>query len=338
MKTAIVTGSAGFIGYHVSQRLLNEGYEVIGVDNFNNYYNVDLKHARSMKLFESGCYSELAFDIEDAGPLDQLFAEAQPELVVHLAAAAGVRHSTLYPEDFTNSNLVGTFNVLEAMRNHAPNHAHLMIASTSSVYGANTQHPYSEMDKTDLPVSYYGATKKATESMAHSYAHLYKMDITMFRFFTVYGPWGRPDMTPWVFADKISKGEPIDVYGEGEMWRDWTYIDDLVESIYRLSGVLPRYNVGHIDSLSPVAPFRVVNIGLEKPVKLLEFIEILGKHMDMPVEMNMMPMQLGDPVMTHSTVDLLEKLTEYKPTTTVDEGVKAFVDWYKTENPLKDTS
>ena len=262
-KIALVTGSAGFIGFHISKRLLNEGWQVFGVDCMCDYYDVSLKEHRESILLQNENYFSIHEKIETPGVLMQLFKNKTPNVVVHLAAQAGVRYSIKNPRSYLESNLIGTFELLEAARAYPPKH--MLLASTSSAYGSNENMPYREIDKADCQMSFYAATKKSTENMAHSYSHLFELPITMFRFFTVYGPFGRPDMAPIKFAKAISNGDPIDVYNKGEMWRDFTYIDDLVEGIFRLIFAIPDENENRKvkkcvqDSISPVAPFQVVS-------------------------------------------------------------------------------
>ncbi len=328
MKTAIVTGSAGFIGFHVAQRLLQDGWAVIGLDSLNNYYDVDLKTARHAKLQDHPYFTAEIGQLQDPGRLMDLFARHSPDIVCHLAAQAGVRHSIEAPRDYVDANLIGTFELLEAARAHPP--AHMLLASTSSAYGANTRMPYAETDRADTPMSFYAATKRATEAMAHSYAHLYRLPITMFRFFTVYGPWGRPDMAYFKFVRAILKGEPIDVYNEGQMSRDFTYIDDLVAGIIGLIDAVPGDTpVGDFDSLSPVAPFRLVNIGSNAPTRLMDFIAAIEDALGQTAEKRMLPMQPGDVPATWADIRLLDALVGKTPDTTLDKGVRAFVDWYR---------
>ncbi|MFV2003178.1 MAG: SDR family NAD(P)-dependent oxidoreductase, partial [Paracoccaceae bacterium] len=275
MPKALVTGSAGFIGYHLCRRLLAEGWQVTGLDALTDYYDVTLKERRHQMLAQSAGFTPLVARLEDEAGLSDLLAELGPDVVVHLAAQAGVRYSIDAPRTYLNSNLIGTFNLLEAVR--ATPVKHLLMASTSSVYGANVDMPYGETDKADSQMSFYAATKKANEAMAHSYAHLYDIPLTMFRFFTVYGPWGRPDMAIFKFTRAILNGEAIEVYNHGDMRRDFTYVDDLIEALWRLIGVVPERptvatDIAEGDSLSPVAPFRVVNIGNAAPVALMDFI------------------------------------------------------------------
>ncbi len=330
MKTAFVTGSAGFIGYHVSARLLAAGWRVVGLDALSDYYDVALKQRRHARLARQAGFTPVIGRIEEAGQVMELFRRETPDLVVHLAAQAGVRHSIEAPRTYLETNLAGTFELLEAARAFPP--AHMLLASTSSVYGANTDMPYSERDKADSQMSFYAATKKATEAMAHSYAHLYDLPVTMFRFFTVYGPWGRPDMAYFKFTRAILNGEPIDVYNNGRMRRDFTYIDDLVDGIDALIGTVPGDTpVSARDSLSPVAPFRIVNIGASTPIPLMRFIAAIEAACGVPAKMVMHPMQPGDVPATWADTTLLHDLTGHVARIGVEEGINRFVDWYRGE-------
>ena len=320
----LVTGAAGFIGFHLSRRLLAEGFEVAGYDGMTPYYDVTLKQARLAELARSPRFRAHVGMLEDAEAL-RAFAEPKPEIVVHLAAQAGVRYSLENPRAYVDANLVGTYNVLELARGAR----HLLLASTSSVYGANSATPFRETDRTDHPLTLYAATKKAGEDMAHAYAHLWKTPTTVFRFFTVYGPWGRPDMALFKFVAAALKDEPIEVYGHGAMQRDFTYIDDLVEAIFRLIEKPPVEGepVGPEDSLSPAAPYRVVNIGGGRPVGLMDYIEAIEKALGRPIAKRMLPMQKGDVPATSADPALLRRLTGYVPQTSVETGVAAFVEW-----------
>lgn len=331
-RTALVTGAAGFIGYHLCARLLAEGWQVVGIDALTDYYDVALKERRQSMLLQSEGYSALTERIETPGAVHDLMARHRPDAVIHLAAQAGVRYSIEAPESYVEANLVGTFRVLEAMRAFPPRHS--LLASTSSVYGANLEMPYVETAKADTQMSFYAATKKANEAMAHSYAHLYGLPVTMFRFFTVYGPWGRPDMALFKFTRAILKGEPIEVYNHGDMSRDFTYVDDLVDGIVRLIDVAPERpaspaDIAEGDSLSPVAPFRIVNIGNSEPVRLLDFIEAIEAATGREARKTFMDMQPGDVPATWADATLLSDLTGYRPTTPVSEGVARFVAWYR---------
>ncbi len=330
-RTALVTGSAGFIGFHLCQRLLEAGWQVIGVDALTDYYDVSLKEQRLAMLRHPMFRNETA-RVETPGVLDRLFAAHDPDAVIHLAAQAGVRYSIENPESYVEANLIGTFRLLEAARAHPP--AHMLLASTSSAYGASVEMPYAETQKADWQMSFYAATKKATEAMAHSYAHLYDLPMTMFRFFTVYGPWGRPDMALFKFTKAILEDRPIDVYNHGEMRRDFTYIDDLVDSIARLIGVPPARpampaEIASGDSLSPVAPFRIVNIGNADPVPLMDFIDAIEAATGRPARKNFMGMQPGDVPATWADTSLLQALIAPPRHTEMREGVTRFVAWYR---------
>lgn len=328
-RTALITGAAGFIGFHIAQRLLGDGWRVIGLDALTDYYDPALKQARLDRLTGEDGFHDIRARIETPGVLGDLMAEYRPDAVIHLAAQAGVRYSIDNPRSYVEANLVGTFELLEAMRAHPP--AHALLASTSSVYGANTEMPYAETMKADTQMSFYAATKKATEAMAHSYAHLYGIPVTMFRFFTVYGPWGRPDMALFKFTRAILEGTPIDVYNHGKMRRDFTYIDDLVEMVLRLIGVppVPGGAVSQTDTLSPVAPFRVVNLGASRPVELSTFIAAIEAAAGRKAIRNMMDIQPGDVPATWADSSLLEALTGPVDSTPVETGVAAFVAWYR---------
>ncbi|MEM9582645.1 MAG: NAD-dependent epimerase/dehydratase family protein [Pseudomonadota bacterium] len=331
-RTALVTGSAGFIGYHLCARLLEDGFTVIGLDGFTDYYDVTLKQRRHQMLSQSPAFLPVEGLLETDDLVMSLFEAHRPDTVIHLAGQAGVRWSIENPRAYVDANLVGSFNVIEAARAYQPQH--LLMASTSSVFGANTKMPYAETDKADTQMSFYAATKKANEAMAHSYAHLYDIPTTMFRFFTVYGPWGRPDMALFKFTKAILEGTPIDVYNHGDMQRDFTYVTDLVQGIRLLIDAAPARpeNVQYVtegDSLSPVAPWRVVNIGNGAPVKLLDYIEAIEQATGKPAIKNMMEMQPGDVPATWAETSLLKSLTGYAPSTDVTTGVKAFVDWYR---------
>lgn len=332
MPKALITGSAGFIGYFLARRLLEDGFEVIGFDALTDYYDVTLKQRRQQMLLQHPGFSAVNERLETDGVLMDLVAQDAPDVIVHLAAQAGVRYSIDHPRSYVDANLVGTFNLLEAVR--ATPCSHLLLASTSSVYGANAEMPYAETHKADLPMSFYAATKKATEAMAHSYAHLYDLPITMFRFFTVYGPWGRPDMAHFKFTRAILQGEPIDIYNHGNMQRDFTYIDDLVAAIVGLVGAAPQRpatpeDIAPGDSLSPVAPYRIVNIGNSEPVALMDFIDAIETALGQKAQKNFMDMQPGDVPATWADATLIKTLTGYAPQTPVAEGVARFVAWYR---------
>ncbi|CDN50499.1 NAD-dependent epimerase/dehydratase family protein [Neorhizobium galegae] len=323
-----ITGTAGFIGFHLARRLLEDGHEVLGFDGMTPYYSLRLKEARNAGLAQFPAFRPVIGMLEDKSLLDKSVEDFKPDVLIHLAAQAGVRYSLENPKAYLDSNLIGSWNILEIARNYGV--GHLMLASTSSVYGANPDIPFRETDRADEPLTFYAATKKATELMAHSYAHLYKLPITGFRFFTVYGPWGRPDMALFKFVKAMIEDREIEIYGEGKMSRDFTYIDDLVNSIIDLSKVYPGEDnrVAGIDTLSHQAPFRVVNIGGGQPSGLIDFVETIERIMGKPAKRKMLPMQKGDVPRTFASPDLLVALTGRKPEIGLEEGVKAFVQWY----------
>jgi UDP-glucuronate 4-epimerase len=328
----LLTGTAGFIGFHLARRLLDEGHFVVGFDGMTPYYDVKLKEKRTAILARSNGFKAVTGMLEDKAALDRAAELAEPDVIVHLAAQAGVRYSLENPRSYVDSNLVGSFNILELAKNLQPKH--LLLASTSSVYGANEKIPFAESDKADEQMTIYAATKKSMELMAHSYAHLFNIPTTAFRFFTVYGPWGRPDMALFKFVDAIRNDRPIEIYGEGKMSRDFTYIDDLVEGIVRLIGVVPSeenriVSETVIDTLSKNAPFRVVNIGGGQPVGLMSFVETIETMLGKKAIRKMLPMQPGDVHNTYAVPDLLVALTGFRPQIEVDEGVKRFVEWYQ---------
>lgn len=325
----LVTGSAGFIGFHLAQRLLDEGHSVTGIDAMVPYYDPRLKEARHARLARHAGFRPLLFDLADAARTAAVVAEEAPDVVIHLAAQAGVRYALEHPETYIHNNVVATYALLEACRAHPPRH--LLMASTSSAYGANQTMPFHETDTATTPLNIYAATKMATEHVGHCYAHLWHQPITMFRFFTVYGPWGRPDMAFFKFTDAILRGRPIDIYNHGRMERDFTYIDDLVEAITRLIPCVPvaAQAVAPGDSISPVAPFRVVNIGNARPVQLLEFIAEIERATGRTAIRNMMDMQPGEVLKTWADSSLLHALTGYSPTTDAATGVAAFVAWFR---------
>ncbi len=325
----LVTGHAGFIGFHLCRRLIADGHLVSGIDAMVPYYDVRLKQRRVEILARSNAFRGHEINLVDMDRTRAAILEEDPDVIIHLAAQAGVRYALEHPRSYIESNVVGTYNIIEVCRERAVKH--LMLASTSSVYGANPEVPFRETDMTDHPLTIYSASKKATELVAHSYAHLWGIPTTAFRFFTVYGPWGRPDMALFKFVDATLKGQPIDVYNHGKMERDFTYIDDLVEGIVRLVPAIPVVGepVGPIDSLSPVAPFRVVNIGNGQPVTLMAFIEAIERALGRPTVRNYMDMQPGDVPRTFASADLLDALTGFRPNTPVEEGVAAFVTWFR---------
>ncbi len=325
-----ITGTAGFIGFHLARRLLQDGHEVAGFDGMTAYYNLRLKEARHAALAQFPAFRPTLAMLEDRAALEKAMIDFQPDVIIHLAAQAGVRYSLENPKAYLDSNLIGSWNILELAKTLKV--GHLMLASTSSVYGANPEVPFRETDRADEPLTFYAATKKATELMAHSYSHLYRVPTTAFRFFTVYGPWGRPDMALFKFVKAMIENREIEVYGEGKMSRDFTYIDDLVDSIIDLSRIAPseenRVGGSVKDTLSHQAPFRVVNIGGGQPVGLLDFIEVIESVMGKPAKRKMLPMQQGDVPRTYASPDLLVALTGKKPETDVDTGVRRFVEWY----------
>jgi UDP-glucuronate 4-epimerase len=327
----LVTGVAGFIGFHVSQRLLARGDTVIGLDSVNNYYDVRLKENRLALLAEQERFSFNRLDLADRLGMEGVFAREKPERVIHLAAQAGVRYSLTNPHAYVDSNLVGFLHILEGCRHH--NVQHLVYASSSSVYGANTKMPFSIHDNVDHPVSLYAASKKANELMAHTYSHLYNLPTTGLRFFTVYGPWGRPDMALFIFTKAILEGQPIDVYNYGKMRRDFTYIDDIVEGIIRVSDHVPQPNPDwtgmNPDPGTSKAPYKVYNIGNNKPVELMHFIEVLEHCLGKKAEKNLLPMQPGDVPETCADVEDLMQDVGFRPDTPVATGIARFVEWYR---------
>ncbi|MFD1343529.1 NAD-dependent epimerase/dehydratase family protein [Litorisediminicola beolgyonensis] len=329
MRRAFITGSAGFIGYHLARLLLDEGWQVHGLDGMTDYYDVRLKRRRHEMLLQSPGFTATETMLEDAEAVMAAARAAEPNVIVHLAAQAGVRYSLENPRAYVDANLTGTFNVMEAARELAVEH--LLMASTSSVYGANTDLPYAETDRTDHPLTLYAATKKANEAMSHAYAHLWALPTTMFRFFTVYGPWGRPDMALFKFVRAMRADEPIDIYNHGDMFRDFTYVADLVRAIRLLIDAVPDLDAPPVegDTLSPAAPWRVVNIGNSTSVRLLDFVEEIERALGVTARRNMMEMQKGDVPATWADAELLRSLTGYAPETSVRDGIAAFVDWYK---------
>jgi len=327
----LITGSAGFIGSALALRLLERGDQVIGVDNLNDYYDVNLKKARLARTLEHPGYTDVRVNIEDGAAVTQTFSRHRPERVVNLAAQAGVRYSIENPMTYVQTNLVGFANILEGCRHHGIEH--LVYASSSSVYGSNTNMPFSVHHNVDHPVSLYAASKKANELMAHTYSHLYNLPTTGLRFFTVYGPWGRPDMALFKFTRAILAGEPIDVFNYGKHRRDFTYIDDIVEGVIRVLDKTPQPNPDwsgdHPDSATSTAPYRIYNIGNNQPVELMHYIEVLEQNLGKKAQMNLLPLQPGDVPDTFADVADLVQDTGYKPDTTVESGIKRFVEWYK---------
>jgi UDP-glucuronate 4-epimerase len=327
----LVTGCAGFIGMHVSRRLLDAGHEVVGIDNINTYYDPTLKEARLGLLRPNSGFTFQRMDIADGPGVQELFAKHAFPRVVHLAAQAGVRYSLEHPQAYVDSNVTGLLNILEGCRHHACEH--LVFASSSSVYGANRKLPFSEHDITDHPVSLYAATKKANELMAHTYSHLFGLPTTGLRFFTVYGPWGRPDMSAFLFTRAILEGRPIDVFNRGDMERDFTYVDDIVEGVVRVLETIPSADPG-ADMVNPdparsTAPYRLYNIGNHQPVPLLEFIATLEQALGRKAVMNLLPMQPGDVRATFADVEDLRAAVGFSPSTPLAEGIRRFCDWYR---------
>jgi len=327
----LVTGAAGFIGMHTAIKLLERGDVVIGVDNINDYYDTTLKEARLKKLIEYERFTFVKVDLEDKDGIDKVFAETSPDSVIHLAAQAGVRYSLTNPHAYINANIVGFINILENCRFNDVKH--LTYASSSSVYGGNSKQPFSEHDKVDHPVSLYAATKKSNELMAHAYSHLFNIPTTGLRFFTVYGPWGRPDMALFLFTKAIIEGQPIDVFNRGNMMRDFTYIDDIVEGVVRINdkpaSVSPIYDPGLPDPGTSNAPYRLFNIGNNSPIELTKYIEAIENALGKKADKNLLPMQPGDVPSTSSDTTELYKWVGFKPNTSIQVGVNYFVTWYR---------
>lgn len=324
METILITGSSGFIGFHLSQRLLNDGYSVIGIDNMNDYYDVSLKQARLEILKQHHNFHFFLLDLVDRTSIMNLFKENKITTVVNLAAQAGVRYSLENPHAYVDSNLIGFVNILEACRHH--NIQHLVYASSSSVYGANKKIPFSTQDNVDNPVSLYAATKKANELMAHTYSHLYNIPTTGLRFFTVYGTYGRPDMAYFIFTKNILEGKKIKVFNYGDMQRDFTYIDDIIEGVVRVMKQIPT---PQIDNPNSKAPYRLYNIGNNKPVKLIDFITTIEKSLGVTAEKEFLPIQPGDVPITYADVDDLYESVGFKPSTPIEKGIDEFVKWYR---------
>ena len=327
----LVTGVAGFIGSHTAHVLLDRGDQVIGVDNLNDYYDVNLKRARLSRLQNKPSFQFVKGDLADKETMESLFTHHQPQRVINLAAQAGVRYGFVNPHSYVNSNLVGFLNILEGCRHHGVEH--LVFASSSSVYGANTTMPFDVHDNVDHPLSLYAATKKSNELMAHSYAHLFDLPVTGLRFFTVYGPWGRPDMSLFLFTKRILAGEPIDVFNHGNHSRDFTYIDDIVKGVVRatdhVAAANPQWTGAEPDPGTSLAPYRLYNIGNNTPVELMYFIECIEKAVGKKAIMNMLPLQAGDVPRTYANVDALAEDVGFRPKTPIEEGIRRFVEWYK---------
>jgi len=332
MRRVFITGTAGFIGFHLAKLLLKEGFIVAGFDGMTDYYDVRLKQRRHQHLLQNQNFSKTEAMLEHTEAVDKAIDDFAPDVIVHLAAQAGVRYSLENPRAYLDSNVIGTFNVMEAARRNKVDH--LLMASTSSVYGANVEMPFIETEKADTALTIYAATKKANESMGHAYAHLWDLPTTMFRFFTVYGTWGRPDLALYKFVDAILDDRPIDIYNHGDMYRDFTYVEDLVRGIRLLIDAVPerpdsREDIPAGDSLSPVAPYRIVNIGNSEKVKLLDFIDAIEECLGKKAIRNYMGMQMGDVPATWANADLLATLTGYKPNTSFKDGIAAFVKWFR---------
>jgi len=327
----LVTGAAGFIGMHVTERLLAAGDEVVGIDNLNDYYDVRLKEARLERLRQHAGFRFEKLDVADDDGMRTLFSQARFARVIHLAAQAGVRYSLENPQAYVRSNLAGFVNVLEGCRYNEV--AHLVYASSSSVYGGNTRLPFSEHDRVDHPVSLYAASKKSNELMAHTYSHLFGLPTTGLRFFTVYGPWGRPDMALFLFTKAILAGDPIEVFNHGRMQRDFTYVDDVAEGVVRIAGQpaqpSPAFDPAEPDPATSWAPYRLYNIGNQSPVNLMDYIEAIEHCVGKKAEKNFLPMQAGDVAATHADIGELQQAVGFAPSTTVEEGVRRFVEWYR---------
>jgi UDP-glucuronate 4-epimerase len=327
----LVTGAAGFIGFHTALRLIEAGYEVVGLDNLNDYYDVSLKEARLAQLSGRPGFQFTKLDLADRAGIDSLFAKERPQRVIHLAAQAGVRYSLENPHAYVNSNVVGTLHILEGCRHHGVEH--LVYASTSSVYGANTALPFSVYQNVDHPLSLYAATKKSNELMAHAYAHLYGLPVSGLRFFTVYGPWGRPDMALFLFTRNILAGKPIDVFNHGAHARDFTYVDDIVEGVVRVASRVakgnPKWTGDDPDPATSRAPYRLYNIGSNSPVELMHFIQCIEKALGKTAEKNFLPLQAGDVPKTFADIDSLVEDVGFRPATPIEEGIRRFIAWYR---------
>ena len=331
MKSILITGSSGFIGFHMSKLLLEDGYKVIGFDSMNNYYDINIKKERLKILKKHRNFKFYKNKLENLVCLKKVFQENALDYVIHLAAQAGVRHSIDNPAEYINANIIGTFNILECSKIY--NIKHLLAASTSSVYGANDSMPFKESENTNTPMSVYAATKISTESIGHSYSYNWNLPITFFRFFTVYGPWGRPDMALFKFTKNILENKKIELYNSGNMYRDFTYVEDLVSNISALIKKIPKkndnYKISNIKGSSPVAPFRVINIGNAKKIYLLDFVKIIEDKIGIRAKIKNLKMQKGDVYATHANIQQLQYLTNSKIKTSVKKGVSEFVDWYK---------
>lgn len=333
--TLLVTGSAGFIGYHLCQRLLAEGHRVIGFDNFNDYYDPQLKEDRTALLQQQAGFELVRGDLGDAQAVSELFDLAAPDRVIHLGAQAGVRYSIDHPDSYLNSNLIGFHHIIEACRRHQVEH--LVYASSSSVYGANTRMPFSETHGVDHPVSLYAATKRSNELVAHSYAHLYGLPCTGLRFFTVYGPWGRPDMALFKFTSRILAGQSIEVYGNGQHQRDFTYIDDIIDGVVGVLATPPQRDQANNDLPDRgAAPYRLYNIGNHQPVELMSFIHALEQALGRQATTRMLPQQPGDVTATHASIEALSEATGFRPETSIEVGIGRFVDWYRDYYRIRD--
>ena len=331
-KIAFITGYAGFVGFHLTNHLLSNSWKVVGLDAFTNYYDIKLKKDRHKILYKNKNFYSYTGCLKDKDVLEKLYKEHNPKVIIHLAAQAGVRYSIENPSSYVDSNLIGTFNILELARKYIPDH--LIMASTSSVYGNNTKIPFNENQKSDNPISFYAATKKSNEVMAHSYSHLFKIPTTVIRFFTVYGPWGRPDMALFKFTQNILSGIPIDIFNKGKMKRDFTNIDDLIKAISLLIDVIPlnlekRQNQIKFDTLSNTAPYRIVNVGSSNPIKLMDFIYELESVLGVVAQKNFLDMQEGDVLNTFCDTRLLNNLTGFKAQKNIQQGILEFVEWYK---------
>ena len=328
-KNILITGSAGFIGFHLAKKFLENNYNVIGLDGLTNYYDVELKHARRAHLKKFKRFKSYEFMLEEFKELEKLIIKFQPQFIFHLAAQAGVRYSRENPKSYIDSNIIGTFNILELSKKHKP--SHLLIASTSSIYGSNTKIPFHEDDKTDHPLSFYAATKKSIEVMSHTYSYNFNLPITILRFFTIYGPWGRPDMALFKFTKSIYTGKPINIYNYGKMKRDFTYIEDLVKCLDLLLNKIPNKKDEDITTCnsSNEVPYRIINIGNESPINLIEFINVLENKIGIKANKNFVELQVGDVINTHSKNTLLRNLINYQPNTPIEIGIEQFLKWYK---------